>query len=170
MKKVGIFWGSSSGNTEIAIEFMVEYLEAEGFEVDNFDVGEVDAEKMLEYDNLIIGCPTWNIGELQDDWDSIFLQYKELDFGGKTAAFFGCGDAVGYPDNFLDAIGILAKPFMEKGGKHVVIIYEPDTEMNLSMKTEFILNKQFTREACTPLMIMSPFNAGNCLIHFKRKT
>ena len=31
MKKVGIFWGSSSGNTEIAIEFMVDYLETEGF-------------------------------------------------------------------------------------------------------------------------------------------
>ena len=117
MKKVGIFWGSSSGNTEIAIGFMTEYLEAEGFEVETFDVGEVDPEKMLEFDNLIIGCPTWNIGELQDDWDSIFLDYQELDFSGKTAAFFGCGDAVGYPDNFLDAIGILAKPFMEKGGK-----------------------------------------------------
>ncbi len=117
MKKIGIFWGSSSGNTEIAIEFMIDYLEAEGFEVDSFDVGEVDAEKILEYDNLIISCPTWNIGELQDDWDSIFLKYKELDFSGKTAAFFGCGDQVGYPDNFLDAVGILAKPFMEKGGK-----------------------------------------------------
>ena len=35
---------------------------------------------------------------------------------GKTAAFFGCGDQVGYSDNFLDAIGMLAKPFMEKGG------------------------------------------------------
>lgn len=117
MKKVGIFWGSSSGNTEIAIEFMVDYLETEGFEVDQFDVADTEPEKMLEYDNLIIGCPTWNIGELQDDWDSIFLKYQELNFNGKIAAFFGCGDQVGYPDNFLDAIGILAKPFMEKGGK-----------------------------------------------------
>ena len=117
MKKVGIFWGSSSGNTEIAIEFMVDYLETEGFEVDQYDVADAEPEKMLEYDNLIIGCPTWNIGELQDDWDSIFLKYQELNFNGKIAAFFGCGDQVGYPDNFLDAIGILAKPFMEKGGK-----------------------------------------------------
>ncbi len=69
-----------------------------------------------ERQKLIIGCPTWHIGELQDDWDAIYEQYKKLDFSGITAAFFGCGDAVGYPDNFLDAIGLLAKPFMENGG------------------------------------------------------
>ena len=116
MKKIGFFWGSTSDNTKDAAEFMQEYLEGEGFEVDSFDIGEVDVEDLLKYDNLLIGCPTWNIGELQDDWDSVFLNFKELDFSGKTAAFFGCGDQTGYPDNFLDAIGILAKPFMEKGG------------------------------------------------------
>ena len=116
MKKIGIFWGSSSGNTEIAVDFMVDYLEAKGFEVDNFDVGTIEPEKMLEYDNLIIGCPTWNIGELQDDWDSIYLKFRDFNFEGKTAGFFGCGDQVGYPDNFLDAIGILSRAFMDKGG------------------------------------------------------
>ncbi len=117
MKKVGLFWGSTSGNTEIAVEFMEEYLRDEGFEVDSFNVAETEPEKMLEYDNLIISCPTWNIGELQDDWDSIFMDYEKLDFSGKIGAFFGCGDAVGYPDNFLDAIGLLGKPFMKNGGK-----------------------------------------------------
>ena len=117
MKKIGLFWGSTSGNTEIAVEFMEEYLKDEGFEVDSHNVADSDPETMLEYDNLIIGCPSWNIGELQDDWDSIFLDYEKLDFSGKTAAFFGCGDAVGYADNFLDAIGLLGKPFMKNGGK-----------------------------------------------------
>ena len=41
---------------------------------------------------------------------------NKLDFSNVTAAFFGCGDQVGYSDNFLDAIGLLAKPFMENGG------------------------------------------------------
>ena len=119
MKKIGLFWGSTSGNTEIAVEFIEEYLQGEGFEVDSYNIADDDIEKILEYDNLIIGCPTWNIGELQDDWDSVFDDYEELDFSGKTAGFFGCGDQVGYPDNFLDAIGMLGKTFMEKGGKLV---------------------------------------------------
>ena len=116
MKKIGIFWGSSSGNTEVAVDFMVDFLEEKGFEVESFDIGTVDPEQISDFKNLIIGCPTWNIGELQDDWDSAYLKFKDMDFGGKTAGFFGCGDQVGYPDNFLDAIGILSRAFMDKGG------------------------------------------------------
>ena len=117
MKKIGLFWGSTSGNTEIAVEFMEEYLQDEGFEVESFNIADTDVDKMTEFDNIIISCPTWNIGELQDDWDSIFLDYEKLDFSGKIGAFFGCGDQVGYPDNFIDAVGMLAKPFMKNGGK-----------------------------------------------------
>ena len=117
MKKIGFFWGSTSDNTKIAAEFIEEYLEDKGYEIESFDIGEVDVEDILNYENVIIGCPTWNIGELQDDWDSVFLRYEKLDFKGITAAFFGCGDQTGYPDNFLDAVGILAKPFMDNGGK-----------------------------------------------------
>ena len=117
MEKVGLFWGSTSDNTKIAVDFMVKYFEAKELEIDSFDIGEVDVEDIFNYDNIIIGCPTWNIGELQDDWDSVFLRYEKIDFSNKTAAFFGCGDQTGYPYNFLDAIGILAKPFIDNGGR-----------------------------------------------------
>ena len=116
MKKIGIFWGSSTDNTTVATEFMKDYLEMNDHEVDIYNMEETDVEKILEYDNIIIGCPTWHIGELQEDWDSVFLDYEKLDFNGKNGAFFGCGDQVGYPGNFLDAIGILAEPFMKNGG------------------------------------------------------
>ena len=101
MKKIGFFWGSSSDNTKTAAEYMKEYLEMEDFEVDSFDIADVQVEKILEYDHIIIGCPTWHIGELQDDWDGIFSQYEKLDFKGKTAAFFGCGDQSEYLQNHL---------------------------------------------------------------------
>ena len=136
MKKIGFFWGSSSGNTEVAMEFMVDYLEKEVFEVDSFDIADIEPEKMLEYDNLIIGCPTWNIGELQDDWDSIYLEYDKLNFDGKTAAFFGCGDQIGYPDNFLDAIGILGRAFMDKGGKIIGQCSKDDYDFRDSVALE----------------------------------
>lgn len=119
MKTIGMFWGSNNGNQEEAAGFLKDYMISEGCKIEEFNIAKTDPKKMLEYDNLIIGCPTWNVGELQDDWDSIFNAYKELNFSGKTAAFFGCGDQVGYTDNFLDAIGILAKPFIATGGKLV---------------------------------------------------
>ena len=117
MKKIGIFWGSSTDNTTVATEFMKEYLEMNEHQVDIHNIADVSPDKILEYDNIIIGCPTWHIGELQEDWDSVFMDYEKLDFKGKIGAFFGCGDQVGYPGNFLDAIGMLAKPFIKNGGK-----------------------------------------------------
>jgi flavodoxin I len=74
---------------------------------------------LVGYDCLIIGCPTWNIGELQSDWEGLFPELDELDFSGKKVAYFGCGDQVGYADNFLDAIGILEEKITERGGKTV---------------------------------------------------
>ena len=112
-----MFWGSTTGNQEEAAKFLTDYMVSEGFEIDSYDIKSTDPSKMLDYSQLIIGCPTWNVGELQEDWEKVFEAYKKLDFSGKTAAFFGCGDAVGYADNFLDAIGMLSKTFMEKGGK-----------------------------------------------------
>ena len=47
MKKIGFFWGSTSDNTKDAAEFMQEYLEGEGYEVDSKDIGEVDVEDLL---------------------------------------------------------------------------------------------------------------------------
>ena len=114
--KIGLFWGSNTGNQEIAAVFLREYMESEGLEFDEYNIADTDPEKMWEYKKLIIGCPTWHIRELQDDWNFIYEKYKNLDFEGVTEAFFGCGDQVGYSDNFLDAIGLLAKPFQENGG------------------------------------------------------
>ena len=116
MEKIGLFWGSNTGNQEEAAGFLKDFMESEGVEMDEYNIADTDPIQMLEYKQLIIGCPTWHIGELQDDWDFIYGKYKELDFSGITGAFFGCGDQVGYPDNFLDAIGILGKPWVEKGG------------------------------------------------------
>ena len=112
MEKIGLFWGSNTGNQEDAVKFLNDYMTEEGYSLELFNIADTDPSKMLEYDKLIIGCPTWHIGKLQDDWDTIYEEYKKLDFTGKTAAFFGMGDQIGYSENFLDAIGLLAKPFM----------------------------------------------------------
>ena len=89
MDKIGMFWGSNTGNQEEAAGFLKDYMESEGIEVDEYNIADTDPNKMLEYKKLIIGCPTWHIGELQDDWDFIYEKYKGLDFGGITGAFLG---------------------------------------------------------------------------------
>lgn len=110
MEKIGLFWGSNTGNQEEATNFLTDYMKSEGYEIELYNIAETPPAKMLEYKKLIIGCPTWHIGELQDDWDTIYEEYKKLDFSNITAAFFGCGDQVGYSDNFLDARRAARRP------------------------------------------------------------
>jgi len=117
MEKIGLFWGSTTGNQEEVSELLQELMEAEGYEVDSYDIRSTEPSKMLEYSNLIIGCPTWNVGELQEDWEEVYLEYRKLDFSNITGAFFGAGDQVSYSFNYLDAVGLLAKPFMKNGGQ-----------------------------------------------------
>ena len=102
--RIGIVWGSTSGNTEDAAEQLGKLLSLDDSDVR--DVCSTSVKDMLEYDCLIVGCSTWDIGELQYDWADRFDEL-EGNFRGKLIAFVGCGDASGYPYNFQDGIGIL---------------------------------------------------------------
>ena len=83
---------------------MKNLLESQGFQVDISDVAHTGIDTLLSYQNIIIGCSTWHTGELQKDWDCLFVDLSRSDFRGKTAAFFGCGDQYGKPNTFIDAV------------------------------------------------------------------
>lgn len=83
------------------------------------NITDVDNSDFEEYENLIIACPTWNIGQLQSDWDGYFSDLNDIDFNRKKVAYFSTGDQVGYADNFQDAIGILEAKISELGSTTV---------------------------------------------------
>lgn len=120
-KKVGLFFGSSTGITEYIAEEIAAAWQNKGLDpIEPQNIGNVKSlDELLKYDYFIIGVSTWNIGQLQDDWDIIFPQFENVDFSGKTVAMFGAGDQYGYPENFLDAIGILGDKFLERGADMV---------------------------------------------------
>jgi flavodoxin I len=116
-KKVGLFYGTQTGKTESVAEMIRD--EFGGDVVTLHDISQADAADFDEYQYLILGCPTWNIGELQSDWEGFFPELDGIDFNGKVVAYFGTGDQMGYADNFQDAIGILEEKISEQGGKTV---------------------------------------------------
>lgn len=83
------------------------------------DVADASLSDFEDFDYLVIGCPTWNVGELQSDWEAIYDDLDEIDFSGKQVAYFGVGDQVGYADNFQDAMGILEEKITSLGGTTV---------------------------------------------------
>jgi flavodoxin I len=118
MAKIGLFYGSTTGKTADAAEQIQAALGGDSV-VDLFDIADQEVTDLAEYDYLIIGCPTWNIGEVQDDWDALTDELDQVDFSGKTVAYFGTGDQIGYADNFQDAMGILEEKIAALGGKTV---------------------------------------------------
>lgn len=117
MAKIALFYGTQTGNTQDAAE---EIQKAFGTDlVDLMDISSVSTEDFKSYECVIVGCPTWNIGELQADWEGFFPDLDDIDFSGKKVAYFGCGDQVGYADNFQDAMGILEEKISAQGGKTV---------------------------------------------------
>ena len=113
--KVALIYGSDTGSTEYISEIIAEKLALEN--IDFKDVVTMKPPDFAEYDIMIMGIPTWYIGELQTDWDDFFEEFKTIDFTGKKIAFYGLGDQYGYPDNFQDGLGILAEVVLDNGGE-----------------------------------------------------
>ncbi|BAZ04090.1 flavodoxin FldA [Calothrix sp. NIES-3974] len=116
-KKIGLFYGTTTGKTESAAQIIRD--EFGGDIVDLVDVSQADGSEFSEYEYIIVGCPTWNIGELQSDWEGLYQELDDIDFSGKTVAYFGTGDQIGYGDNFQDAMGIIEEKISAQGGKTV---------------------------------------------------
>lgn len=117
MPKIGLFYGSSTGNTEFVAYQMKEEFDNhyKNWEVEVTNIGQATPEKVLSYEYLIMGIPTWNVGQLQDDWEVFLPNFANMDMKGKKVAVFGLGDQNGYGFNFLDAVGMLVDELLLAG-------------------------------------------------------
>lgn len=116
MAKIGIFFGSTEGNTERVVNQIQQLL---GDEAELNNVNATTADDVQPYPNVIYACPTWEIGQLQEDWESFIDEIEKVDYAGKKVTYVGVGDADGYPDTFLDAIGIIHDRIKDKGATFV---------------------------------------------------
>lgn len=113
---VGIFYGSTTGNTRRIAERLAALVEEAGWAVvELLDVGEFYLEEMADFDLLIIGQPTWNVGQMQRDWQAVFDEFDSLDLAGRPVALFSLGDQAGYPDTFVDSLAFFADKLDERG-------------------------------------------------------
>ena len=112
---VGLFYGSSTCYTEFAAEKIRDAFPAGTIDLN--DIAHTPLAKANDYRALIFGTPTWDYGELQEDWETHWPELGDLELGGKPLAIFGLGDAVGYPEWFLDAMGYLYHALKARGGQ-----------------------------------------------------
>ena len=124
-KKIGIFFGSDTGNTRRVAKSIAKKL---GDSADApVDVKKAEADDLLKYDALILGTPTLGDGELpglsadasEESWEEFLPKLKGKDLSGKVVALFGLGDQEAYGHEFVDALILLYNFVVEAGAKVV---------------------------------------------------
>lgn len=113
MKKTGLFYSFKTTKTKQIGKKIEENFDKKDLDV--IDAENVDENSFLKYENLILGCPTWFDGELPRYWDEFVPAIEEMNLKGKKIAVYGNGDQKGYPENFCDAVGLIAEILEERG-------------------------------------------------------
>jgi flavodoxin II len=128
--KIGLFYGSTTCYTEIAAEKIQAAIGAELVELLN--IKDVSLASCLDYDLIIFGISTWDYGQLQEDWESVWLDINTLDLSDKIVALYGMGDQIGYTDWFQDALGMLHEQVIAQGAQLIGYWSNQGYEFNAS--------------------------------------
>jgi flavodoxin I len=125
MARIGIFFGTDTGRTRLLAKQIAKKL---GDAADApVNIGRTTLAEFLACDALILGSPTLGDGELpglstglsQPSWEEFLPQLAEADLAGKVVAIFGLGDQKKYPNEFVDAIGLIHDAVAARGARLV---------------------------------------------------
>lgn len=120
MKAAIIYSHSAKKTTQVANQIKKE-LNLKG--IDDLNVEDLNTNDLKNYNLLILGASTWFDGELPDYWDELVPAIEQENLKNLKVAIFGNGNQVMYPDNFGDAVGLLAEVFESSGAS--IIGYTP---------------------------------------------
>jgi flavodoxin I len=115
---VKLIYGTETGFTKLVGDVILNAFHSK-------DIINVEDAKPEDWkaDLLILGIPTWceprldTYGEYSDDWNNSISKFEAIDFTGQTVALYGLGDQVGYANNFVDGLGMLAGVVVQNGGR-----------------------------------------------------
>lgn len=116
MKKIGLFYGTTSGTTAGVVDEIEFYLRDVEYDVINVEDG---ISNMGEYENLILVSPTYGVGELQKDWENVYDEFKNIDFKDKVVGIVGIGNQYAFGESYVGAMRRLYDVVEKNGGKIV---------------------------------------------------
>lgn len=117
MQSTGIFYGSSTGDTEFVAKEIQKAIGADKASVHNIIA--VEPADFSKFELIILGTSTWREAGLQYDWDFFLDLLDEVDFSSKKVAIYGLGDQKNYPAHFADAMRVLYDKVIERGASVV---------------------------------------------------
>lgn len=136
MANIGIFYGSSTGNTEKVAELISASF---GDDAVAINVEDASTEELDKFPYLIFGVSTWEIGDMQEDWVDFVENLKDVNLKDKKVAIFGLGDQEAYDESFADGAGKLYSMISRK----TKIVGQTSTKGYDFVESEAVKNKQF---------------------------
>jgi len=122
MKKIGIFFGTETGTTRL-IAKKIHKLLGDDVAAKPINVNRITPEEMLQYDALILGTPSYGVGDipglsagcLERNWEEFLAQFGSPDLNGKRIAMFGLGAQERYAERFASSLMALYTIFADLG-------------------------------------------------------
>ncbi|GAA7709858.1 flavodoxin [Helicobacter pylori] len=100
MGKIGIFFGTDSGNAEAIAEKISKAIG----NAEVVDVAKASKEQFNGFAKVILVAPTAGAGDLQTDWEDFLGTLEASDFANKTIGLVGLGDQDTYSETFAEGI------------------------------------------------------------------
>ncbi|MBN2743781.1 flavodoxin I [Breznakibacter xylanolyticus] len=117
MSKTAVFFGPQGGSVHKVAQMAASEL---GSDIKMVSIQGTQASELLNYERIIMGISTvgranWDSSHQDSGWDAFLTQMQNMNLAGKRVAIFGLGDALTYPENFVDAMAILYDRCKELG-------------------------------------------------------
>jgi len=126
MQKIGLFFGTETGTTRLIAKKIFKLL-GEDIAAKPLNVNRISAQEMLQYDALILGTPSYGVGDipglsagcLERNWEEFLAVLGSPDLTGKRIAMFGLGAQERYAERFASSLIALYRVFEGLGAEMV---------------------------------------------------
>lgn len=123
---IAIVYATLSGNTQAVATDLYDFLLKKQEAVKLFDIQDITADELKQFDLVFLGCSTWGDGDMNLILDMFFDDAKKSCHccDGTKFAIFSLGDSM--YDNFATAGNIAEKKIKEMEGCIVADIIQID--------------------------------------------
>ncbi len=126
MNKIGIFFGTDTGSTRLVAKKIYGLL-GDSLADKPKNINRTRVDELLHYDALILGTPSYGMGELpglstgclEANWEEFAPYLDGFDLSGKRVALFGLGNQERYSDRFASSMIHLYRLFYGYGAEMV---------------------------------------------------
>ena len=115
MERIGIFYGTGKGKSELAANLVKDYL---GDCADIYNVGQ-GIDKLSSYDKLILITPTYGNGAIQLDWMRYLKDFESIDFTNKKVGIIGRGNQGFFAATYVNGMKVLYDIVTKNNGEIV---------------------------------------------------